>query len=187
MKQRKRHLVGIGGWLILLAIGQVLTPVLYLGSLFEYYSGPDSDFYANFPITFFPEAILLGSTFVLISYTTYLFFTKSRLFPSFLIYQYAALILLYPIDVIFVAAVLSAYTGEPVRTFTARTSDPKEVAQWIGIILRAAIWCTYVKRSKRVANTFINRSTLTSTRNSRTKRPSRWARSRAANRPGTLP
>jgi Protein of unknown function (DUF2569) len=157
MKQRKRDLVGIGGWLILLAIGQVVTPLLYLASLFAYYSGPDSGFYANFPIAFYPEAVLFASTLALISYTTYLFFKKSSLFPAFLIFEYAALILVYPVDVIFVAAVLSAYTGEPVETFTARMSDPKEVAQWIATIVKAAIWTTYIKRSKRVANTFINR------------------------------
>jgi hypothetical protein len=81
-------------------------------------------------------------------------FQKSRLFPKFFIYEYVATILFYPLDVIFSAATLSAYTGQPIATLASNMVTPDVVGPWIAALITAAIWIPYIKLSKRVANTF---------------------------------
>jgi hypothetical protein len=150
----KNNLVGIGGWLALVAIGQVLGTVQNLGFLITYYSSLDADLWTKFPIAAYGEALLNVSLSVIIAWTTYLLFSKSRLFPRFFVLQYVASILLFPLDIVLTSAVLSAYTGQSVDIFTDKMTDPTDVAQWIVIIIGAAIWIPYIKLSKRVANTF---------------------------------
>jgi hypothetical protein len=155
IKKREDDLVGIGGWLILLAIGQVLGPLKYLGSVVQYYIGLDSNLWTKFPIAFYGEAVLQISLLALMCYTAYLFFTKSKAFPTFFIFEYVAGILIYPVDVIFSAATLSAYTGVPVETYTAKMMDSGEVGRTIAMMITAAVWIPYIKLSKRVSKTFV--------------------------------
>jgi hypothetical protein len=150
----KNDLVGIGGWLILVAIGQILGPLKYIAFLFNYYTNLQSDLWMKFPITFYGEAALNISLLAIVLYTVYLFFTKSRLFPKFFIYQYVGSILLLPLDVIFTAATLNAYTGQSVAVLVGKMMTAELVGQWVVVIISAAIWIPYIKLSKRVANTF---------------------------------
>ena len=150
----KNDLVGIGGWLILVALGQILGPLKYIAFLFNYYTNMESDLWTKFPITFYGEAALNISLLAVICYTSYLFLTTSRLFPKFFIYQYSASILLYPLDVIFTGVTLSAYTGQSFEALSAKMVTAELVGQWIAVIIVAAIWIPYIKLSKRVANTF---------------------------------
>jgi hypothetical protein len=154
-KTVKEDLVGIGGWLILVAIGQILGPLKLIVGLFIYYTKLDSKLWTMYPITFYGEAVLNISLLALIGYTTNLFFTKSKLFPTFFIYECAASILLFPVDAIFTTATLSAYTGQSTETIIARIATPDQVGQWIATIIAGAIWIAYIKKSKRVANTFL--------------------------------
>jgi hypothetical protein len=151
---KKKELVGIGGWLILVAFGLVVGPLKFLVSMLTYFSGLQADYWEKYPIGMYGEGILYASVLVIMCWTTYLFFTKSSSFPRFFIFQYAALILLYPLDIIFSAAVLSAYTGKAVEDFVDKMVDPKDMGQWIVLMIAAAIWIPYILRSKRVANTF---------------------------------
>jgi hypothetical protein len=89
----KKDLVGIGGWLILVAIGQVLGPLKFTAFLFNYYTSLDDNFWTKFPIACYGEAFLNVSVLAIACYTSYLFFTKSKLFPTFFVYEYAAFIL----------------------------------------------------------------------------------------------
>jgi len=56
------------------------------------------------------------------------------------------------VDVVWVALNLSLYTGRPFTEFAKL--DPQTVGQWIGATIIAAVWITYIKKSRRVANTF---------------------------------
>ena len=89
-EKNRNELAGIGGWLILVAFGQIVGPLRLLVSIFNYYKDLESDVWAKYPVTFYGEAVLYMSLLVLSCYTAYLFFQKSRLFPKFLIYELVA-------------------------------------------------------------------------------------------------
>ena len=146
----ENHLVGIGGWLILVAIGQVLGPLRFVHFLFGYYINFNSDLWTEFPITFYGETLVNMSVVTIMGFTTYLFFTRSRLFLDFFIYECAAYIMLLPLVIVFKEVTFNAYTGRwiPVKL------EPKQVGEWMTAIILAAIWISYIKLSKRVANTF---------------------------------
>jgi Protein of unknown function (DUF2569) len=151
-EKNAKELAGIGGWLILVAIGQVLGPLKVLASIFDYYT----KLWTKYPIAAYGEAALNMSLLALICYTTYLFFQRSRLFPKFFVYEYVATILFYPLDVIFTAATLNGYTGQSIETVVSSMMTPDLVGPWIAAIITAAIWIPYIKLSKRVANTFVS-------------------------------
>jgi hypothetical protein len=142
-------LVGIGGWLILVAIGQVLGPLMFAAHLFKYYEYLNTDLWMEFSIAVYGEAVLNLSVLAIMGLATYLFFTKSGLFPAFFIYECAAYIILFPLGTAFKAAAISAYG----RSFHI-TLASKPVGEWIMAIILAAVWISYIKSSKRVANTF---------------------------------
>ena len=148
------ELAGIGGWLVLVAIGQVIGPLKTLASIIDYYTKIDSALWTKYPIAGYGEAALNMSLLALICYTTYLFFQKSILFPKFFIYECVATVLSFPLDWIFSAATLNAYTGESIGTPVAAMMTPDVFGAWIAAIITAAIWIPYIKLSKRVANTF---------------------------------
>lgn len=151
----KEDLVGIGGWLIPIAIGQALGPPIFLVSLLSYYTKLDSNLWTKYPIGLSSEAVLYVSLLAIMSYTTYLFFTKARLFPTFFIYECVALILFFPLKAILAAATLSANTGQSIDTIMARLITSDHVARWIAVIIVDICWIWYIKKSKRVANTFL--------------------------------
>jgi hypothetical protein len=159
---KKKELVGIGGWLIVVALGQALGPPRFVVTSLTYFSSLQADLWETFPVAAYGEAILYASVLVIMCWSTYLFFTKSSLFPRFFIFQYAAAILLYPLDIIWSATTLSAYTGKAVEDILDTMIDPKGLGQWIALLIAAAIWIPYILRSKRVANTFAPRSAASS-------------------------
>jgi Protein of unknown function (DUF2569) len=154
MERNEKELVGIGGWLILIAIGQIVGPLRLLASLAQYYSGFDSRLWTSFPLVFYSEAVLNILLLAITLSTTLLFFTKSRQFPTFFILQYGLAILSFPLDAIITGVGLSMYTGKPISTFTQQILDPKQMGQWGVIVIYAMIWIPYIRVSKRVANTF---------------------------------
>lgn len=141
--------VGFGGWLILVAIGQILGPLMFVDHLFKYYLYLDGDLWTQFPITYYGEAVLNLSVLAIIGWTTYCFFTKSRWFPVFFSYECAAYILLYPLGIAFKAVTLIGYGLSVHIPF-----ESKPFVEWIATIIIATVWISYIKLSKRVANTF---------------------------------
>lgn len=133
------QLVGIGGWLIVLAIGQIFGLVSFLGSVFSVYSSAEGATVTNSSIALYTQGILNGLLLAIFATTTYLFFIKSRLFPRFFIVTYAVVILLY------------SFIAIP-------SADPQLIGGWIASIVGGAIWLPYIVLSKRVANTFFARS-----------------------------
>ena len=147
---------GIGGWLILLAIGQVLLPLRFAKSIWDALSPTmntsswrsltdpiESSYNAWWAPALLFELFLNIGAFLFAVLLVALFFTKKaawrRAFALFLIFFLLGAVL----DTALVDRIPSA--AEPVL---------KSVANVVPILLAAAIWIPYVSFSKRVKATF---------------------------------
>ena len=148
----KRPLSGIGGWLALVAFGQVLGLLKVLGGLAQYYTTIEQELWKRFPTVLWGEVALNAFHFWLIVSTTVLLFRHSRNFPRFFVWQMLAVILVPLIDLFWVASMIGLATGQPVSNYL--TLDPNDGRQIVAGIIGAAIWIPYIRRSRRVANTF---------------------------------
>jgi hypothetical protein len=149
--------VGLGGWLILVGIGVVLSPVLLLSALGEFrdyftsttYSLVGTQFSSAWP-AFVLKAIidvsilLMTVQIVLALLLIALFFARHWLFPR----MYVVLLCSEVLLLILILVLLVQLYG----------SDSKDVVQTTAALVRgvfqAAIWCTYMLVSKRVRATF---------------------------------
>ncbi len=146
-------LAGIGGWLILVAIGQVGGIFRLLGDIADYYGGVDAKLFQQFPMTFYGEAALNLALFGFVVYVTFLFFRKSRKFPRYFIYEYMAVIFVPLMSALWVAVTLSMSSAQPIPE--PIKFEPKELWPLAAVALSAVIWISYILKSRRVANTFI--------------------------------
>lgn len=149
---------GLGGWLILVGIGVVISPFRLLYELVPMYSGlisnntfgillsPDSGYYHPFIAMFVGlEALLNLAMLAGSGYLLYLFFSRHYLFPKLYIALAVASILILVLD-----AVIAANLLPSMEVFTG---------EWFGDLTRtlvaAMIWIPYMLVSKRVKATFV--------------------------------
>jgi Protein of unknown function (DUF2569)/GYF domain 2 len=147
-------LTGIGGWLILVALGQIFGPIKFLVSIGQYYSTLDSNIIGKLPVTFAGEAVINFSVLVLFIYTAILFFRKSKQFPRFFVYEMLATIFLLPLEAMWVAVAGSMETGQSAEQLLQNALGPPEIVQTIAAAIAGSVWILYILKSKRVANTF---------------------------------
>jgi hypothetical protein len=151
-KDVKPELTGIGGWLGLLAFGQIVGILRLIVSLGQYYTTLDAQVLAKFPTAIWGEAALNAAVVSLCVYSTVLLFRHSRKFPRFFIWQMIFVICMPLIDLLWVASMIALATARPIGDFL--TIDPKEGGQIVAGVIGALIWIPYILRSRRVANTF---------------------------------
>ena len=150
---------GLGGWLILVGIGVVFTPVRILAELgknylpmfsdgsYEILTTPGTEFYHPFWSTYlwgeiaFNILICFASLFLI-----FLFFSKRKLFPKFYIWLVVGSLAFIIIDAMLIKVVMP---NEPI--FDAETLQ--EIGRIIVVVL---IWVPYMLISKRVKVTFVN-------------------------------
>jgi hypothetical protein len=152
LKNVKPELTGIGGWLALLAFGQVVGILRLLVSLGQYYTTINAELWKQFPTAFWGEAALNAAMVGLVVCTTVLLIRHSRLFPSFFIGQAIFTIVMPLVDLVWLASIFALATDKPISEFL--TLEAKEGIQMFAAVMGAAIWIPYVLRSRRVANTF---------------------------------
>ena len=150
------RLNGIGGWLILLAIGQVLLPLRFAKPTWDVLSlstntsswrsltDPiESSYHPLWAPTLLFELFLNVGAFIFALLLIALFFTKKaawrRAFALFFIFFLLGAV----VDTVLLDRIPSA--AEPVLT---------SVAELVPIVVAAAIWIPYVSFSKRVKATF---------------------------------
>ena len=155
----QNDLEGIGGWLILLAIGMVVTPiriVMLIGStypeifssgIWEVLTTPGADAYQPLwgPIIIVELSINIGLMVAWI-YMGFRFFTKSREFPKWYVGIAIFSLLFILVDAFAVKLVLP---NEPVF-------DPDTVQELARSVFMVIIWAPYVLLSKRAKATFVN-------------------------------
>lgn len=149
---------GIGGWLILVAIGIVVAPfkILFIlstvhvpifrdGTL-EYLTNPENDAYHPFWAPYIYGEVLTNGLILIASiYLIYLFFTKDHRFPPTYIFLQVFGLVFVIVDSALIKVVLPS---EPVF-------DPETVGYLFGSTISLAIWVPYMLLSKRVKATFV--------------------------------
>lgn len=149
---------GLGGWLILPAIGLVATPVRLLGTLVSDYfpifqdgswesvttPGSPAYHYLWGPLIIF-EIVgnLFFGIFAIVLFV--LFLMKSHRFPVLMI----ALLVVNPLFVI-----LDNFIGNLIP-YLANIDDPQVYTEIVRGVVGAMIWVPYFLVSKRVRNTFV--------------------------------
>lgn len=151
------RLAGIGGWLVLLAIGLVLRPLMFLASLIKVGEATSMDNWIA--LTTFGRStyhalwapMLLGELAAGLGQLVFslllvvLFFQRRSSFPRLGILLLAASVVLQATDV-------AAGSLLP-----AGRIEPTDVAQVVRSAFYVAIWSAYLLRSERVGSTFVVR------------------------------
>jgi hypothetical protein len=142
----------IGGWLMVPAIGLVLTPVMYvlaLWTLFAVVSGPTfADLvreYPNYTVVLFLLAATSTGMLILTGYVAYIFFTTKRHAPLMMI---CLLCCNFCVTLISVVATNWAFREDLLQSWG-------ENGGILHAAVLASIWIPYFLRSKRVKRTFI--------------------------------
>jgi len=159
MTLKNYELQGIGGWLILVAIGVVIAPIrllvlyipiyvpIFTDGTWELLTSVESEFYNPLWAPLLISEMLVNVVLVSVSiYMIYLFFTKHYRFPM----VYIGLMLFSIVFIFIDAWAVSAVLDAPM--FYSET-----VAELARSSIGAAIWVPYMLVSKRVDVTFVEK------------------------------
>lgn len=139
---------GLGGWLLLLAIGQTLFPLRTLADLAK--SGDAYSRLMTFergPLAVYGD-VGLTVAFAALQFVVAIFmYRRSRLFPKLFMYQWIAI----PAFLILESLLVSASLGVPID----QVLSPGAVSRTTGAFLFGGLWVWYVFKSVRVRNTFV--------------------------------
>ena len=153
------RLTGLGGWLIIVGFGLIITPIvifnllltlhlpLFTDGSFALLASESSEYYVP-GFSFIMSYEILGNLILILAsfYLLILFFKKSKFFPSYYIYFRLFNVLFVVLDIIFAKIV---FPEEPMF-------DPAIARDLFQVIVAAAIFIPYMLRSRRVKNTFIS-------------------------------
>lgn len=159
MSDDYKELKGLGGWLILVGIGVVFTPVIiardflkvlnfFFENNWEMLIDPNSEIYQP-QLFYFICAEFVANLLLLIAsiYALYLFFSRHYKFPNF----YICLIFISFLVVLLDAIILSNLIPE------AEAFNQSTIMELVKAIIRMCIWIPYLLVSVRVKNTFIEK------------------------------
>ena len=158
MDSKEKSLEGIGGWLILVAIGIVITPFrtiiamietypdIFLNGAWELLTTQGSEVYNPLWGPIIIGEILINSVMILAwLYMAYLFFSKKSSFPKWYIGLAIFSLLFILADAFTVKLVLP---NEP-------AFDPDTIKEVMRSLIMVVIWIPYMLLSERVKVTFI--------------------------------
>lgn len=157
--QEKPRLCGLRGWLILVGIGVVISPLLqtfsFVLNIRAYFSldvwhnvavPSGADYHPLFGPLLMIE-MLGNQTLIVMSFLTlYLYFAKRSLFPK--VYIICSLF-----TFIFILTDIILSKQIPMIAENPDTGQAREIAR---AFWRCVIWCPYMLRSRRVRATFVN-------------------------------
>ncbi|MBZ9794135.1 DUF2569 family protein [Mesorhizobium sp. ES1-4] len=145
--QNPEALVGFGGWLMLLAIGQTLSPLRTLADVANSADGYQQLMtLPNGSLAVYGE-IALNIAFLALQLVVLIsMLRRSRRFPQLFLLQWLALPVVFVLDTIWISSIL----GAPVSQMLAGDALVTPIASFVG----TGIWAAYVYKSVRVRNTF---------------------------------
>ncbi|RWA76748.1 DUF2569 family protein [Mesorhizobium sp.] len=145
--QNRADLVGFGGWLLLLAIGQTLSPFRTLAELFSSSQGYQQLLtQPNGPLAVCGEIVLLLAFAALQVIVLAAMLRRSPRFKQWFLYQWIAIPFVFALDAFWTSTIL----GAPISQILTREALATSIA---GFVL-TGIWVAYVYKSVRVRNTF---------------------------------
>jgi len=141
------NLKGIGGWLVLVAIGVIAGPIHALNNFSEYPSLIAGENFQLIDFSFkafvWSEAVFFALMILVTVYVAFLFFKKRREFPSWFVGTLTAYIAFTLFDAVYAAWLMPEM---PI-------SDSLGII--FGQMIQAAIWIPYMFKSERVRLTFV--------------------------------
>lgn len=152
---QKHQLYGIGGWLTLVILGCLASPIRIVASLGPVYA--QLDFASLHPtlLAFIVVEIALNALVVLWSLgNLFLLFNKNPLFPTSYVAMLAFSAAFVTLDVVVVKSIMDSI-GQPMAWNEA--FDPETTREVGRAIMGAAIWIPYALVSRRVNVTYLNR------------------------------
>lgn len=144
---------GIGGWLLVVAFGQVLGSLQLLVRLVQLYLDPENlKVFEQYPLAMFGELAMNVGLLLLALVTAVLFFRKSPRFPRLFICELVAVPALMVLSVVWTAFAFSSQLGVPFSEFWG--IEQQDIVQFGLAVVTALIWIPYTLKSRRVKNTF---------------------------------
>lgn len=145
--QNPEALAGFGGWLMLLAIGQALSPMRTLADFANSADGYQQLMtLSNGPLAVYGEVALNLAFLALQLIVLVSMLRRSHRFPQLFLLQWLAIPVVFVLDTIWIASIL----GASVSQVLAGDALAAPIASFVG----TGIWVAYVYRSVRVRNTF---------------------------------
>jgi len=140
---------GFGGWLLYLAIGQAVSPLVALATGFkslsdglEVWSAPGA------PVAVVVETAMNIGLFIIVAATTLAMWRRDARFPTLFGYQWLAYVAVTLIDAVMVSYIFNVSVKQVVDG---------SVREFVQGIVGGGIWYWYVVKSVRVKNTFTRR------------------------------
>jgi hypothetical protein len=157
----EKNLKGLGGWLILVGLGVVLSPIaqffnisvnfipLFVDGTWEILTTPGEELYNPMWASILIGELVYNAASLLVAvYLVYLFFSKHYLFPFLFIVTRVIALIFIPLDAWLVSFVLP---DEPMF-------DPETARTLSRTVSSVLIWVPYMLVSKRVKATFTEKS-----------------------------
>lgn len=145
--QSPSDLVGFGGWLMLLAIGQALSPFRTLAELFSSSEGYQQLMpLPNGPVAVCGEIVLLLAFAALQVVVLFAMVRRSPRFKQLFLYQWITIPVVFILDAIWTSTIL----GVPISQILVADALIAVIASFV----LTGIWVACVYRSVRVRNTF---------------------------------
>ena len=154
----EKNLEGLGGWLLLVGLGLIITPLKIIVTLFPIYkemftngllqalTTPGTEAYNPILATLvIGERTINGGLVLAWIFIAFLFFSKKKLFPKWYISILLFNLVFILIDALAVKLVLPK---EPVFDF-------ETTQEFVRSLIVALIWVPYMLMSKRVKATFV--------------------------------
>lgn len=142
---------GFGGWLLLLAIAEIIGLLKTLAAVansmetWAEYSSVDGG-----KVVIAGEAVITATLVILQVVVVWFMLKKDRLFPTLFFYQWIAIPVAFVLDIALVSAVLGVGVKQ---LLTAEIVSPSVAA-----FIVTGLWMWYVSKSVRVRNTFIDKA-----------------------------
>jgi len=155
----EEKLTGLGGWLILVGLGIVFSPVKIVTMVFPIYmeifsngswellTTAGTQYYNSMWMPYLLIEMIVNIVFLVTwLYIAFLFFTKKKLFKKVYIAMLVLSLLFIFLDAVSIRLILP---DEPIF-------DPDTTKELIRGLIAVLIWVPYVLVSKRVKLTFVN-------------------------------